>query len=129
MEKTTSQKLRLGNFIIIGLTLPVVAVYFIGNKQKIFGKTNHLKAFFDNVSSLQVEDNVRLSGINVGTVRSLEMINDSTIIVCMFLDKTIFPHIKKNAIATVGFNGAVSTLINYKYYFRLRDVSRCEFQG
>jgi phospholipid/cholesterol/gamma-HCH transport system substrate-binding protein len=111
MEKTTSQKIRLGLFVIIGLTLFVLAVYFIGDKQKMFGKTNHLKAVFNNVSGLQLGNNVRYSGINVGTVRGIEMINDSTIKVDMLIEKTIFPHIRKNAIATIGSDGLVGNMI------------------
>ena len=111
MEKTTSQKLRLGLFVIIGLTLFVLAIYFIGDKQKMFGKTNHLEAVFNNVSGLQLGNNVRYSGINVGTVRGIEMINDSTIKVDMLIDKTIFPHIRKNAVATIGSDGLVGNMI------------------
>lgn len=111
MEKTTSQKLRLGLFVIIGLLLFILAVYFIGDKQKMFGKTSHLKAVFNNVSGLQLGNNVRYSGINVGTVRAIEMINDSTIKVDMIIDKTIFPHIRKNAVATIGSDGLVGNMI------------------
>lgn len=111
MEKTTSQKLRLGLFVIIGLTLFVLAVYFIGDKQKMFGKTNHLKAVFNNVSGLQLGNNVRYSGINVGTVRAIDMVNDSVIQVDMLIDNTIFPHIRKNAIATIGSDGLVGNMI------------------
>jgi phospholipid/cholesterol/gamma-HCH transport system substrate-binding protein len=111
MKQTTSQKIRLGLFVIIGLILFVLAVYFIGNKQKLFGNTNHLKAVFNNVNGLQPGNNVRYSGINVGTVRAIEMVNDSTIKVDMLIDKTIFPHIRKNAIATIGSDGLVGNMI------------------
>ena len=40
MEKTASQKIRLGLFVIFGLLIFILAVYFIGDKQKMFGKTN-----------------------------------------------------------------------------------------
>lgn len=111
MEKTTSQKIRLGLFVIIGLTIFVLAIYFIGNTQKMFGKTNHLEAVFNNVSGLQLGNNVRYSGINVGTVREIEMINDTTIRVDMLIDKTIFRHIKKDAVATIGSDGLVGNVI------------------
>ncbi|MFV8370622.1 MlaD family protein [Flavobacterium sp. LB2R40] len=111
MEKTTSQKLRLGLFVIIGLTLFVLAVYFIGDKQQMFGKTSHLSAVFNNVSGLQLGNNVRYSGINVGTVRAIEMVNDTAIKVDMLIDNTIFPHIRKNAIATIGSDGLVGNMI------------------
>jgi phospholipid/cholesterol/gamma-HCH transport system substrate-binding protein len=111
MEKTTSQKIRLGLFVIIGLLIFILAVYFIGDKQKMFGKTNHLEAVFNNVNGLQLGNNVRYSGISVGTVRGIEMINDTIIRVDMIIDKTIFTHIKKNAIATIGSDGLVGNMI------------------
>jgi phospholipid/cholesterol/gamma-HCH transport system substrate-binding protein len=111
MEKTTSQKLRLGLFVIIGLSLFILAVYFIGDKQQMFGKTNQLSAVFNNVSGLQLGNNVRYSGINMGTVSSITMINDTAIKVDMLIDKTIFPHIRKNAIATIGSDGLVGNMI------------------
>ena len=94
MEKTTTEKIRLGLFVITGLTFFVLAIYFIGNKQQMFGKTNQLTAIFDNVGGLQLGNNVRFSGINVGTVRGIEIINDTTINVEMQIDKKIFPFIK-----------------------------------
>ena len=111
MEKTTSQKLRLGLFVIIGLMLFILAVYFIGDKQQMFGKTNQLSAVFNNVSGLQLGNNVRYSGINVGTVRGITMVNDTAIRVVMLIDKAIFLHIRKNAIATIGSDGLVGNMI------------------
>lgn len=111
MEKTASQKIRLGAFVIIGLTFFVLAIYFIGNKQQMFGKTEHLKAVFNNVAGLQLGNNVRFSGINVGTVRSIEIINDTTISVDMQIEEEIFSHIKKDAVATIGSDGLVGSVI------------------
>lgn len=111
MEKTTGQKIQLGLFVIIGLLLFVLAVYFIGDKQKMFGKTNHLTCVFNNVNGLQLGNNVRYSGVNVGTVRSIEMISDTVIKVDMIIDKSIFSYIKKNAIATIGSDGLVGNRI------------------
>jgi len=111
MEKTASQKIRLGFFVIIGLLIFVLAVYFIGDKQKMFGKTNHLEAVFTNVNGLQLGNNVRYSGISVGTVRRISMVNDTTIRVDMIIDKSIFPYIKKDAIAIIGSDGLVGNMI------------------
>jgi phospholipid/cholesterol/gamma-HCH transport system substrate-binding protein len=111
MEKATAQKMRLGIFVIIGLMLFVLAIYFIGEKQKMFGETNKLSAIFNNVSGLQLGNNVRYSGINVGTVRGISMINDTTIRVDMIIDKSVFKHIKKNAVANIGSDGLVGNMI------------------
>jgi phospholipid/cholesterol/gamma-HCH transport system substrate-binding protein len=111
MEKTTSQKIRLGVFVLLGLILFVLTIYFIGNKQKMFGKTDHLSTIFNNVNGLELGNNVRYSGINAGTVRGIEMINDTTIRIDMVIDKTIFKHIKKDAVATIGSDGLVGNMI------------------
>ncbi|NGY38041.1 MCE family protein [Flavobacterium sp. XN-5] len=111
MEKTTSQKIRLGLFVIIGLLIFILATYFIGDKQKMFGKTNHLETIFNNVNGLQIGNNVRYSGVNVGTVLGIEMINDTSIKVDMIIDKAIFKHIKKDAVATIGSDGLVGSMV------------------
>lgn len=38
MKKTTSEKLKLGIFVIMGLLIFIVAIYFIGQRQNIFAK-------------------------------------------------------------------------------------------
>ena len=111
MEKTASQKVQLGLFVIIGLLIFILAVYFIGNTQKMFEKTDHLKAVFNNVSGLQLGNNVRYSGLNVGTVRGINMKNDTTIVVDMIIDKSIFEHINKDAIASISSDGLVGNMI------------------
>jgi phospholipid/cholesterol/gamma-HCH transport system substrate-binding protein len=111
MEKTTSQKISLGLFVILGLLLFILATYLIGDKQKMFGKTSHLQATFNNVNGLQLGNNVRYSGVNVGTVRNIEMIGDTSIRVDMIIDKDIFKHIKKNAVATIGSDGLVGSMV------------------
>ena len=111
MERTTSQKIRLGLFVIIGLLIFILAVYLIGDKQKMFGKTNHLEAVFNNVNGLQLGNSVRYSGISVGTVRGIEMINDTVIRVDMIIDKAIFPYIKQDAVATISSDGLVGNMI------------------
>ena len=111
MEKTTSQKIRLGLFVILGLLIFIIAVYFIGDKQKMFGKTNHLTAVFNNVNGLELGNNVRYSGINVGTVRGIEMISGTAIRVDIIIDKTIFSYIKQDAVAIIGSDGLVGNMV------------------
>jgi len=111
MEKSTNQKIQLGIFVILGLAIFVAAIYFIGNKQNMFGKTTHLTAVFNNVNGLQVGNSVRYSGINVGTVREITMLNDTMIRVTMVIEDKIIPHIKKNAIATITSDGLVGNMI------------------
>ena len=111
MKNTDSQKLKLGLFVIIGTILFIIAIYLIGQKESMFKKTFTISAYFQNVNGLKKGNNVRYSGINIGTVNSIEMVNDSTIKVAMNIEEKIITNIKKNAIATIGSDGLVGNMI------------------
>ena len=111
MKTTEAQKIRLGIFVIIGTALFVTAVYFIGQRQNMFEKTFTLNAFFQNVNGLQKGNNVRYSGIDIGTVKDISMINDSVIKVEMAIEEKILSHIKTDAIAAIGSDGLVGNMI------------------
>ncbi|WP_111710028.1 MlaD family protein [Lutibacter citreus] len=111
MKKSNSQKISLGLFIVIGTLLLISILYFIGNRQNIFGKTFNVSAVFNNVNGLQLGNNVRYSGINIGTVKRITMQNDTAICVDMILEYKILKHIKKNAIAAIGSDGLVGSMV------------------
>lgn len=111
MKSTNSQKLKLGLFVIVGTVLFIVTIYFIGQKESLFKKTFTISAYFQNVNGLQKGSNVRYSGINIGTVSAIEMINDSTIKVGMNIEEKITNNIKRNAIATIGSDGLVGNML------------------
>jgi phospholipid/cholesterol/gamma-HCH transport system substrate-binding protein len=111
MKNTNSQKLRLGSFVLVGTILFIAGVYLVGQRQDMFKKTFTLSSYFQNVNGLQKGNNVRYSGINIGTVKNIVMINDSTIKVEMSIEEKIISHIKKNAIATIGSDGLVGNMI------------------
>lgn len=111
MKKETRNTLKLGVFVITGLILLIVAVYLIGENQNMFKKTFTISANFNNVSGLMQGNNVRYSGINIGTVKNITMVNDSTINVDMNIEEKMVKHIKKDAIATIGTDGLVGNMI------------------
>lgn len=111
MEKTAKQKLSLGIFVVLSTLILIIALYFIGNRQHLFQKNTILKAQFYNVNGLQMGNNVRFSGIDVGTVSKIDMISDSTIIVEMRIRKENATFIRKNAIASIGSDGLVGNMI------------------
>ncbi|WP_284653241.1 MlaD family protein [Flavobacterium terrisoli] len=111
MKETTKQKLSLGIFMILGSLVFIVAIYFIGNKQTLFGRTAVIYAVFNNVNGLQPGNNVRYSGIDAGTVRVIEMINDTTIRVEMAIERKILKHIKKDAVAAISSDGLVGSMV------------------
>lgn len=111
MEKSKSQKLKLGIFVILSTILFLAAVYLIGQRQNMFKKTFTISAYFQNVNGLQKGNNVRYSGIDIGMVNGISMINDSVIKVNMKIEEKIIKHIRQNAIATIGSDGLVGNMI------------------
>jgi phospholipid/cholesterol/gamma-HCH transport system substrate-binding protein len=111
MEKTSNQKIRLGIFVLLGSFLFIGVIYFVGNKQDMFNKTVEINALFNNINGLQKGNNVRFSGINVGTVHEIEIINDSTIRVEMKIEEGILSHLKKDAMASIASDGLVGNMI------------------
>lgn len=111
MKKDTSQNIKLGIFVIIGSILLVLTVYFIGSKKDLFQNTSKISSVFKNVSGLQIGNNVRLSGVNVGTVRGIKILTDTAIVVDMFIDDNTLHLIKKNSIATIISDGLVGSMM------------------
>ncbi|HRD07702.1 MAG TPA: MlaD family protein [Saprospiraceae bacterium] len=110
-EKSNTQKLKLGIFVIAGLVLFIIGVYLIGNQQSMFGSTIRLYASFQNINGLKTGNNVRFSGLTIGTVKSIDMLNDSMLIVGMAIDKSSATHIHKGATAAIGTDGLVGNMI------------------
>jgi phospholipid/cholesterol/gamma-HCH transport system substrate-binding protein len=103
----------LGAFVIGGTFFLVVALYFIGNKQNIFGSTFRISATFNNVNGLMKGNNVRFAGIDVGTVERVEIINDSAVNVVMLIEDNARQFMRKNVVASVGTDGLMGNkLVN-----------------
>jgi len=100
-------KIRLGLFVLVGLALFVIAIFIIGKQKNMFNPVFKLSTTFYNVSGLQVGNNVRFSGINVGTVDRISIINGSTVMVDMLIRKEIKQFIKSDCKVAVGSEGLI----------------------
>lgn len=100
-------KIRLGLFIIIGIALFVLAIFVIGKQRNLFNPVFKITSTFYNVSGLQVGNNVRLFGINVGTVDQISIINDSTVRVDMLIRTDVNRFIKKDSEIAIGSEGLI----------------------
>jgi phospholipid/cholesterol/gamma-HCH transport system substrate-binding protein len=105
MKKNISSKIRLGIFISLGIAVFIVAIYFIGDKQQLFRSTFRVSGVFKDVGGLQAGNNVRLSGINVGTIDNVSIISDTSVRVVIVIDESTRRFIKKDAIASIGSEG------------------------
>lgn len=102
-----SFKIKLGLFVVGGLFLFVLAIFIIGKQKNLFDPVFKVTATFYNVSGLQVGNNVRFSGINVGTVDNIRIINDSTVRVDMLLKQSVQEFIKTDSEVSIGSEGII----------------------
>ncbi len=100
-------KVRLGLFIAGGLAIFILAIFIIGKQKNLFNPVFRLTTTFYNVSGLEVGSNVRFSGIAVGTVDNIQIINDSTVSVDMLIRKNVQQFIKTDSRAGIGSSGII----------------------
>jgi|SRR5450432_155651 len=107
MKKTGGLTWKLGIFIVTGLILLVLGLFFIGKQKNLFISVFQLKAVFNNVSGLKPGNNVRFGGIAIGTVDGIQLVNDTSVLVNMNIKSEIRKFIKEDASASIGSDGLV----------------------
>jgi len=110
-KKEIAQQIKLGAFVLAGLTLFLVSVFFIGSENNIFSKTFKVAAVFRNVEGLKAGDNVWLSGVKIGTVSNVRIVSDGKVIVNLSLKENQNKFIRTDAVASLGSDGLVGNKI------------------
>jgi len=111
MKKTSGSKIKLGIIVVSSILIFIVAIYFIGQRQQLFCSTFQVSGVFKNICGLQIGNNVRFSGINVGVVQHIEQVTDSTVKVEMLVDDKARKFMKKNVKAIIGSDGLMGNKI------------------
>ena len=111
MQKESGYTWKLGMFVVAGLLLFVVTIYYVGKQKNLFGDTFNLKTKFKTVSGLQVGNNVRFSGINIGTVDEIELLTDTSVVVTLTIKDNVQRFIKTDALASIGSDGLMGDKI------------------
>ena len=107
MKSNSGLKWKLGIFIVVGLVLLVLGLFFIGKQKNLFVSVFQLKAVFTNVSGLKVGNNVRFGGIAIGTVEGIQLVTDTSVLVNMSIKSDTRRFIKQDASASIGSDGLV----------------------
>jgi len=113
MSKELARNMRLGFFVIAGLLLLISSLYMVGSKRNLFNSTIKVNVTFHNVNGLMEGNNVRFSGIDVGTVSKIEIASDTIIHVELMIDKSVAKFISSNSLASIGTDGLMGNkLVN-----------------
>lgn len=110
-EQDNRRNARTGFFVLIGIIIFLVAIFFIGSARNLFNANITLYAFFTNVDGLQRGNNVWLSGVKVGTVKDVEIANDTLVRVSLKVRESEQRYINEDAVAYLGKDGLVGNSI------------------
>lgn len=105
MKKESGFKWKLGMFVTLGVILFATTIYYVGKHKNLFGSTIRLKSHFRSVSGLKEGNNVRFSGINIGTVDGIHMITDTSVLVELLIEKKAQKFIKTDAKVSISSDG------------------------
>lgn len=111
MEKSVNHKIKLGLFIVLGLAIFIFAIFWIGRQKHLFDQTFPISTVFSRVSGLQMGNNVRFAGINVGTVDRIIILNDTSVRVDLLLKTSVREFIHEDGYATIGSEGLMGDRI------------------
>ncbi len=105
MNISPAQKTKTGIFVLITMALLIGMILLIGKQKNIFGSNFLVYANFKNVAGMQEGNFVRFAGINIGTVQTIKIVNDTTVQLALNIQEKVRPYIKQDAIASIGSDG------------------------
>ena len=105
MESSVKKNILLGFFVIVGIIIFTVAIFMVGSHNGMFKKTFPVTTVFMNTTGLKTGSNVRYNGVIVGIVKSVTLVNDTSVRVGMEIDENKRSYITKYAIAAIASDG------------------------
>lgn len=123
MGKSKNRALKLGLLVAVGLLLFSVAVYYLGSKQNLFSSSVNIRTYFQDVRGLMEGNKVQYSGITVGYVSNIEIVEDTVILVEMSVNEDVAKFIRKDSKVEIGSDGLMGSKI-VSIYPGTKDAGR-----
>lgn len=110
-EVNIRKRVAVGLFVSLGILILIAAILTIGGQHKAFVKGVRLHVLFDNVNGLLPGNNIWLSGMKIGTVKSISFYGNSQVAVTLNVEKQAQPHIRKDSRARISTDGLIGNKI------------------
>jgi len=111
MENSKKRTIRLGLLVTSGLLVFILAIYYLGVKQNLFTNKMTVLSYLHDAAGLVEGNKIRYAGVNVGTVYSVQIVSDTTVLVEMSIDKKIREFIRKDSKVAIGQEGIMGSKI------------------
>jgi len=105
MPRTRSlawSELKIGALTIVAVVIAAVTIIMLTGGRGFFWQRYHLKSRFDNVAGLKSGSPVRVAGVEVGTVTSVDNFVGEQVDVSMDVNKSMRERITTTSIASLG---------------------------
>src|SRR5262249_14700000 len=98
-------QLRVGMMAIAAVAIFVVLVFLITGRRGLFTKTARIRTYVDDSALLKVGSPVRLNGMEVGNVKTVELSGESgrrTVVVAMDVRREYLSRIPADSMAAIN---------------------------
>ncbi|NOY76875.1 MAG: MCE family protein [Calditrichaeota bacterium] len=112
MNRRFVRESRVGALILVAFIVLIIAIFSVGQQQKVFGEKVRYKILFSNINGLHRGDAVMLNGVNVGYVERIQFPEDlskQSIEVTIRVQKDIHNRIREDSEARIGSLSLVTT--------------------
>ncbi len=96
---------NIGLFISLGIFIFIAGIYIVGKQQNLFGNPLKISAIFRDIKGLKIGDKVLFSGIDIGTVNSIELLADTRVKTGFTIKKDVVKVIRQDSKVTIANEG------------------------
>lgn len=107
----SKKSIIVGLFTLFGIVFFVTAIFVLGGNQKRFTKTISLKTVLDNAGGLKAGNNVVFSGVKIGTIKNIKLIENSHVEIDFNIEEKSQDYIRKDAQVRISSEGFIGNKI------------------
>lgn len=110
MERDRGLEIKVGLFVAAGIAIFVFVIVMLGSEENMFEENYVLHASFSDISGLREGASIRLAGLDVGVVTTIEFppdIGEKQVFVHMRVAKRFQDRIRKDSVAQISTQGVL----------------------
>jgi len=125
-ESSNKRAIIVGLFVFFGLLFLFIGILTIGNLRETFKRKVDVIAVFDDVSGLQIGNNIWFSGVKVGVVSNIEFSGINKVRVIFKVEDKALINIRKDAFVKISTDGLIGNKILVIYGGTMRSPAIVE---
>jgi len=106
MDLNYKQEITVGGLVLVAIVLFIVGTTWLSGRSISGDTSDYWHIQFENVGGLKVSSSVRVSGVPIGRVEEVKLIEPGKVLVGVSLDEAIVPRVDATAfVSSIGFVG------------------------